>query len=338
MGAAAAVSLTTHPLLAVLVAAAAGAVALCRRPAGSAARTWWLYVGLGATIVVVRLVFQAVLGVNRSGTVLVTLPRVPLPAWAAGISLGGPVTTDALALALGDALRLAAVVVCVGAAAVLASPRRALRSVPAALGEATTALAIAMAVAPQLLESAARVRRARRLRGGATRRLQLLRTVVMPVLGDAVDRSVSIAAAMDARGYGATHDARRVPAAAAGLSGVALALLGFGAFAVLGIPGAGALGAACLVAGAGCAAGSMTLARRRLAVTRYRPVAWTGVEWAITACGVATFAVAVLAAAGDPAAMRPVTTDLWPMPTAVMLAVPLLVAGPLAVTTPGAAS
>ncbi|GAB2472463.1 CbiQ family ECF transporter T component [Xylanimonas ulmi] len=328
LGAAAAVSLTTHALLSVLVAAVAGAVALRRRPADGARRTWWLYAGLGAAIVVVRVVFQALLGVNRSGAVLFTLPRVPLPDWAAGIRLGGPVTTDGLALALGDGARLAAIVMCVGAAAVLASPRRALRTVPAALGEVTTALAIALTVAPQLLDSAARVRRARRLRGGPPGRLRLMRTVVLPVFGDAVDRSVSIAAAMEARGYGATLDARRVPPATTALTATALALLGFGAFAVLGLPGAGATGTACLVAGTACAAGAVTLARRRLAVTRYRPTEWTRVEWALAATGAATFAVAAWALATATSVMRP-TTPPWPAPTLAMLAVPALAASAL---------
>ncbi|QAY63319.1 hypothetical protein ET495_08735 [Xylanimonas allomyrinae] len=331
-GAAAAVSLTTHALLAALVAAAAGAVALRRRPADGARRTWWLYVSLGAAIVVVRLVLQAVLGVNRAGTVLFTLPRVPLPTWAAGIRLGGPVTVDGMALALGDGLRLAVIVMCVGAAAVLASPRRALRALPAALGEATTAMAIALTVAPQLLDSAARVRRARRLRGSTPGRARLLRSLVLPVLGDAIDRSVSIAAAMEARGYGATLDARRVPAATAGLTAAALGLLGFGAVAVLGLPGAGAAGTACLVAGGVCSAAAMTLARRRLAVTRYRPTPWTRRESAVAASGTATFAVAAWALATDPAVMRPTSPALWPAPTPAMLAVPLLVACALAWT------
>ena len=79
---------------------------------------------------------------NRTGTVLFTLPSVALPGWAAGVTLGGPVTLDALAVALFDAIRLAAMLLCVGAANSLANPRTALKSVPAALRDISTAVVI----------------------------------------------------------------------------------------------------------------------------------------------------------------------------------------------------
>ena len=53
----------------------------------------------------------------------------------AGIELGGPVTAEDLLAALYDGLRLAVLLCCVGAANTLANPKRALRSLPAALYE-----------------------------------------------------------------------------------------------------------------------------------------------------------------------------------------------------------
>ena len=53
---------------------------------------------------------------------------------------------------------------------------------------------IALSVAPQLIESIQRVHRARRLRGDSARNLRALRTVAMPVLADAIDRSLALAA------------------------------------------------------------------------------------------------------------------------------------------------
>ena len=100
--------------------------------------------------------------------VLFTLPHVPLPSWAAGVQLGGPVTVEGTLSALYDGLRLGILLCCVGAANALANPKRALRVLPGALYELGVAVVVSLSVAPQLVESVQRVRRARKLRGGAT--------------------------------------------------------------------------------------------------------------------------------------------------------------------------
>ena len=76
------------------------------------------------------------------------------------------------------------------------------RRCPPALYEVGTALVVALAVFPQLAESVQRVRRARRLRGEPGRGARGLRSLVVPVLEDALERSLQLAASMDARGYG----------------------------------------------------------------------------------------------------------------------------------------
>ena len=103
-----------------------------------------------------------------------------------------------------DGLRLATLLLCVGAANTLANPKRLLQSMPAALHEIGVAVTVALSVAPQLIESGQRVRRARRLRGEPGRRFHVVREVALPVMTDALDRSLLLAAAMDARGYGRT--------------------------------------------------------------------------------------------------------------------------------------
>ncbi len=114
-------------------------------------------------------------------------------------------TAEALANTLYDALRLAVMLLCIGAANALANPRQALRSVPAALYEASVAVVIALSVAPQLIESAQRVRRARRLRGDRVRGLKSLGAVALPVLADAIERSMALAAGMESRGFARTR-------------------------------------------------------------------------------------------------------------------------------------
>ncbi len=88
---------------------------------------------------------------------------------------------------------------------------------PGALYELGVAVTVSLSVAPQLVQSVQRVHRARRLRAGQTKGLRALRGIVVPVLEDALERSLRLAAAMDSRGYGragtATPRSRRATGA-----------------------------------------------------------------------------------------------------------------------------
>ena len=132
-----------------------------------------------------------------------------LPDWVRGFSLLGPVTREALLAGLDDGMRLATIVICVGAANSLANPKRLLRSVPPALYEIGTALVVAVTVLPQFVESVRRVRAAQALRAGETGRVRRLRRFLVPVLEDALERSLALAAGMDTRGYGRSGGASR---------------------------------------------------------------------------------------------------------------------------------
>ena len=102
--------------------------------------------------------------------------------------------------ALYDGLRLGTLLCCLGAANALANPKRALRVLPGALYELGVAVVVTLSVAPQLVESVQRVRRARKLRGGAGRGFHAIRGIAIPVMEDALERSLRLAAAMDSRG------------------------------------------------------------------------------------------------------------------------------------------
>ena len=160
---------TTNPVLLCLIVAVAGWVVAARRSDAPWSGSFASCLRLGAIVIVVRIVFQILFGVRVSGTALFDVPEITLPGWAAGVSLGGPVTVEAIMGALYQGLRLAAVIACFGAATSLCSPYRMLRALPTVLYEAGVAVAIAFTFAPQAIIASRRVREARRLRGRSDR-------------------------------------------------------------------------------------------------------------------------------------------------------------------------
>ena len=293
LGLAAAASFTTNPLVLLTLAGVATVVVFARRSEQPWAASFRLYVAVALVIVVMRVVFRVLLGGGADGgLVLLDLPEVPLPDWVLGLHLLGPVTRESLLAGLYDGLRLGTIVVCVGAANALANPKRLLRSVPAALHEIGTALVVAVTVLPQLVESARRVRAAQTLRAGDRRRTGRLRRYLVPVLEDALERSLSLAAGMDTRGYGRSAGA---PASERRLTG-GLMLLGMcgvavGVYAGLDHTAPRVLATPMLALGVAAAVAGLALAGRRVGRSRYRPDPWRWPEVTVMLSGAATAVV-----------------------------------------------
>ncbi len=324
LGMATAASRTTDVLLLGLVLAVVAFVVSARRTDAPWARGFKYYVWMALVVIGLRVVFRALLDGRGGAHVLFTLPEVPLPEAAAGIRLGGPVAAESLVAALRDGLRLATVLLCLGAANVLANPKRLLASVPGALHELGVAVTVALSVTPQLVESAQRVHRARRLRGDAGRRLHVLRDLIVPVLSDALDRSLLLAAAMDSRGYGRRREVTRAARTTTGVLVVAgLCGVCVGVYATLGTGAPAAMGLPLLVIGVLVAGAGFALAGRRVRTSRYRPDPWALPEWGVSACGIVVGAALVVLARTDPPALNPSPQDLgWPaLPLGAALAV-----------------
>ena len=322
LGLAACASRTSNPWLLVLIVLVASVTVLARRPPAPWALSIRLYLSLGLRIVVHRVLFPLLFGGGYGSTVLLSLPAVPLPSWAAGISLLGPVTRESLLSGLYDGMRLATILVCVGAANALANPRRLLAALPAALYEVGTALVVALAVFPQLGESITRVRRARRLRGEPGKGTRGLRTLVVPVLEDALERSLKLAASMDVRGYGrsgtATRSERR-------LTGTLLigGLLGLcvGTYAFLDATAPRVLALPMLAVGLSLAATGFVVAGRRVQRTTYRPDPWRLPEVLTAGAGVASAVLMAVAAARTPGVVLPDVTLAPPLSVLALAAV-----------------
>lgn len=292
IGLAAAASFTTNPLVLLLLIGVASVVVMTCRSDQPWARSFRIYVWLGVMIGVVRVLFRIVFGGSYPGVVILDLPQIPLPDWVLGITLLGPLTREALLSAVYDGLRLATIVICVGAANSLANPKRLLQSVPSALYEIGTALVVAVTVLPQFADSVRRIRAAQRLRTGEAGRVRGLRRLVVPVLEDALERSLALAAGMDTRGYGRAPGLspaqRRTTGALmlTGLGGVCV-----GVYAVLDQTAPRLLALPMLLGGLGVAVAGLLSAGRRVRRTRYRPDPWRLPETAVAGSGVVVGAV-----------------------------------------------
>lgn len=314
---AAAASRTTNPLLLGLEVAVTGFVVAARRSDAPWARSYAAFLRLGLAVLAIRMVLQVLLGGGIPGRVLFALPEVPLPGWAAGVRLGGPVTLESLATAGYDGFRLAVLLGCLGAANALASPARLLKALPGALYEAGVAVTVALSFAPQAVLALGRVRQARRIRGRHDRGLRRLRGLALPVLEDALERSVALAASMDARGFGrraAVAPGRRRVTAVLSLGG----LLGVcaGMYGVLDASAPRLVGLPLVVVGTAGAAAGMVLGGRGLRRSRYRPDPWGRPEWLVAGCGL----IAAAAVIAHPAGLNPSTVPLaapplplWPV-------------------------
>jgi energy-coupling factor transport system permease protein len=338
IGLATAASRTTNPLLLALILAVAGIVVAARRTEAPWARAFKWYLLFGMIVIAIRVAFRIVLGadVGPDEHVLFTVPRIPLPSFMAGVELGGAVSAQSVLAAAYDGFRLATILCCIGAANTLANPKRALRSLPAALYELGVTITVAVTVAPQLVESAQRVNRARKLRGDTLRGRHAIRGIAMPVLHDALDRSFLLAAAMDSRGYGRSSElpprVRRTTAALllAGLLGLCL-----GTYSLLDTSTPRFLGAPTLALGIALAAAGLALGGRRIRRTQYRPDPWRFPEWSTAISGVLAAATVIAVGIHDASALNPSLFPLaWPTLPIVPAVGILCALAPVALTPP----
>jgi energy-coupling factor transport system permease protein len=156
--------------------------------------------------------------------------------------------------------------------------------------------------------------------------------VALPVLEGALERSVALAAAMDARGYGRTADVparvRRTTAALTlgGLLGVCA-----GTYGLLTAAGGG-YGLPVLAAGLAAALAGLRLGGRRTPRTRYRPDRWRPRACLVAASGAVVAALLTLAASAAPSALHPATVPLtapalplWPAAAVLLGLLPAFV-------------
>lgn len=332
---AAAASMTTNPVLLALIIAVLWLVVTARRGSSPWARAFGLYLWVAGFIVVFRVGMHILVGLKAGSVVLVQLPSVQLPEWAAGITVLGTIYMEGVVQAGLDGLRLGTILIAVGAANSLANPTQLVRSLPAALGEVGTAVVIALSLAPQMAEALVRVRKARELRGESVRGLRGAGRLVLPVLQDTLDGALKLAASMDARGYG-----RRalVPTAmrmlTTGLSLIGLAAVTVGSYLLLDATMAPAFNVLVLFIGVAALVGALWLSGAGYLTTRYARIPWRGGEWVTALSGIAALVLVLATRAGSSEDLAMPLFPLAPPSVPVAAVLGLLLAALPAVLAP----
>jgi energy-coupling factor transport system permease protein len=332
---AAAASRTLNPLLLLTIIAVAGLVVAARRTQAPWSAAFRAFLIMGVVVLGVRLLFEVLFGPPIPGTVVFTLPSLTMPDVMSGVRIGGVVTVEALVTALYQGLQLLAIFACVGAANALANPTRLLKSVPGALYEVGVAVVVALTLVPTAISHVHQVREARRLRGRSDKGLRAMAAISVTVLEGALERSLELAAAMDARGYGRMRHIpvrQRRTTTAFVLAGLSALLVG--CYGLLDAQTPGWVALMTMATGSGIALLGLRRANRRAIRTVYRPDAWRLAEWLTVLSGAVAAVTLGLVGAVDPTALFPAVTPLaWPaLPLLPLVAI--LTAGAPAFVTP----
>ena len=244
------------------------------------AKAFAIGVRLGLIAFAIRMIIGITLSVPIPGNTLFTLPTIPLPEWMAGIRIGGPVTSERLAITATEGLTFFTLIIAISAASALANPKQGLRVLPGVMHQAGVALIISTTLIPHFVTSIQRVKQARRLRGD-TQRIAF-RKIAVPIFEDSLQRAINLGAAMESRGYGFNDSAtgRRFGSQIL-LSSVVVITIGVSLFlaAIEGAAIAFGVGVILLTTG-------LLVANRSTKRTRYRPQIWERAEWVVVATSI----------------------------------------------------
>lgn len=191
----------TNPLVRALVVLVAFDLLLTRTPPGRSLRPILLGVTLAGLMATALNLAMAHVGRD----VIVSLPpEIPI--------LGGPITVESAAFGITTGLGLAAAILAVAPLSLVLAPHDLLDAFPAGLERSAILVATALNLVPAIRRSAAGVIEAQRLRGHRSRGPALWREVLVPVILTAIENSLQLAEAMEARAFGSGRRSRWEPA------------------------------------------------------------------------------------------------------------------------------
>jgi energy-coupling factor transport system permease protein len=196
-----AVLLTTNPGYRSLVLLAALAAVLT---GAGWARTRRLLVGVALAVL-------AAVALNFAFSHLGADAVFSLPDWWPLV--GGPWTVEALLFGIASGLALAAAMLAMAPLSLLLEPHQVVDALPAPLARTGAAMAASLNLVPALARSFTAISEAQRMRGWRPRGPGSWGEVVVPAVLTAIEDSIQLAEAMEARGFGSGPRTRYRPPA-----------------------------------------------------------------------------------------------------------------------------
>jgi energy-coupling factor transport system permease protein len=179
--------------------------------------------------------------------------------------IGGRLTIEAALFGASIGLGIAAAVVAAAPLSLVLMPNSLVDALPSALARTGAAIGTALNLIPAIARSATEIRDAQRMRGWRPRRVREWPDLAVPVVLTALESSITLAEAMEARGYGSGarthytdvvwHTADVAVGVVAALAAVAFVLLRVAGvigdwypFPALSVPPVNVIGVACCLA------------------------------------------------------------------------------------------
>jgi energy-coupling factor transport system permease protein len=116
--------------------------------------------------------------------------------------IGGPLTVEAALFGASTGLGIAAAVLAAAPLSLVLEPHALVDALPSSLARTGAALGTALNLIPSMARSATEIRDAQRMRGWRPRRVREWPDLAVPVVLTALEGSITLAEAMEARGYG----------------------------------------------------------------------------------------------------------------------------------------
>jgi energy-coupling factor transport system permease protein len=182
---------TGNPVYRVLVLLCALNVVMALRRPGASVRGLLIALAVAAAIAIATTTLASHTGQHAF---LVLPSGIPV--------IGGPLTLEAALFGLSTGIGIAAAVLAAAPLSLVLEPHALVDALPAALARTGAAIGTALNLIPGIARSATEIRDAQRMRGWRSRRVREWPDLAVPVVLTALEGSITLAEAMEARGYG----------------------------------------------------------------------------------------------------------------------------------------
>ena len=201
------IALTQNPLYLVVAILMVSVNYLGLSRSAPTAHQWGALLRLGLALVLLTATLN-LLSVSTGDTRLFTLPTlrwelITLPQQPPlAIQLGGPATLEGLVYGLTTGLALIGVLLTFATFNALVDHYQLLRATPRFLYQSAIVTSIAITFVPQMVAAQREIREAQALRGHRFRGIRDLAPLFVALLAEGLERSITLAESMEARGFG----------------------------------------------------------------------------------------------------------------------------------------